>query len=146
MVLAAATALWTARVSSDPSALVADGETGAEGLLAPELEEALGSLEGLEGETGTLALDVFDAADEASFSLEGDVPEAAAEVLEGYAERGDCVLAQAGYLGLLGDSWGCVVTGGDWADVCVVAAQTDTERSEVRIWRITAKEVAAAAE
>ena len=68
-----------------------------------------------------------------------DVPEASAEVLEGYAARSDCALGQAGYLDVTGSAWGCVVLGGDWAEICVVCA--GEEGSEVRTWRLSQGDV-----
>lgn len=47
--------------------------------------------------------------------------EAARGVLSSYRDRGDCLLAWSGELGLLGGAWGCVVHGDGWADVCVVS-------------------------
>ena len=54
-----------------------------------------------------------------------DVPDAAAAELEAYEERGDVVLVQAGYLDLLGNTWGCVVAGPGWAEVCVVTRRAE---------------------
>lgn len=51
--------------------------------------------------------------------------EAARGVLSSYRDRGDCLLAWSGELGLLGGAWGCVVHGDGWADVCVVSGSGD---------------------
>ena len=68
------------------------------------------------------------------------VADEAAGVLGAYGERSDCALARSGYLGLFGNSWSCLVYGGDWAEVCVVTA-TEDGGSEVRTWTITVAEV-----
>lgn len=75
------------------------------------------------------------------YAVEQGIEEAAASVLESYAAREGCALVRSGYLGILGDCWGCVVSGGDWAEVCVVTQQAGAEGSEVRIWRIDAAEL-----
>ena len=74
-------------------------------------------------------------------TVAGEVATVASDVLEEYAARGDCALAEAGYLGILGDVWGCVVYGGDWSEVCVVR-KSATGESEVLTWRIDAEELA----
>ena len=77
-------------------------------------------------------------------TVEGEVAAVASSVLEEYAARRDCALAEAGYLGILGDAWGCVVYGGDWSEVCVVRGSA-TGESEVLTWRIDAEELAGVA-
>ena len=68
------------------------------------------------------------------------VPESAGEALERYRQRGDASLAHAGWLDLQGKGWGCVVTGGDWVEVCLVAWRSEGEsavtkmRMEVGEW------------
>lgn len=54
-----------------------------------------------------------------------DVVAKAASVLEGYRDRGDCLLREAGYLDLYGDVWGCVVEAPAWVDVVVVRSTTE---------------------
>lgn len=68
--------------------------------------------------------------------------EEAARVLREADERGDCVLARAGYLDLSGRVWGCVTQGSGWAEVCVVWERADGTGSEVRVWRLDASELA----
>lgn len=84
---------------------------------------------------------VLSRAEGSGYVFEQGIEAAAGKVLESYAAREGCALARSGYLGILGDCWGCVVTGGDWAEVCVVTQRADEERSEVRIWRIDAAEL-----
>lgn len=91
----------------------------------------------LSGEAETL----LSRADCSGYAVERGIEEAAGKVLESYAAREGCALARSGYLGILGDCWGCVVTGGDWAEVCVVTQLADEDKSEVRIWRIDAAEL-----
>lgn len=78
-----------------------------------------------------------------SWSSELSLEDEAARVLGEAAERGDCVLARAGYLDLTGGTWGCVTQGSGWAEVCVVWARTDGTGCEARAWRLDASELAA---
>lgn len=48
------------------------------------------------------------------------VPEAAADLVREYEQRGDCVLVRSGYLDLSGRVWSMVVEGSGWVDVCIV--------------------------
>ena len=82
--------------------------------------------------------------DPVSEERSGEVASVAAEVVEAYGGRGDCVLAQSGYLDLAGNVWSCLAYGGDWAEVCVVAGERDGEKCEVRTWRMGSEEVEAA--
>lgn len=70
--------------------------------------------------------------------LAGDVPEAAAEVLFAYRDRGDCLLAESGYLDLYGDAWGCVIQGEGWVDVCVLRGEADGDASVATVVRMDA--------
>jgi len=113
-----------------------------------KLEEAVAGLDGLFDEGfGTEDLEASIPAElsglpvsreEAVVSL--GVPESAGEVLERYRQRGDASLAHAGWLDLQGKGWGCVVTGGDWVEVCLVAWRSEGEsaitkmRMEVGEW------------
>ena len=54
--------------------------------------------------------------------VEGDVPDAAEELLRAYQSGGRCTLAQAGYLDLVGNVWSCTVQGEGWVEVAVVRA------------------------
>ncbi len=63
-----------------------------------------------------------------------------ASVLEGYRSRGDCVLANAGYIDLAGRVWACVVQGAGWAEVCVVQEGAHGG-CEVVSWRMDAGDV-----
>lgn len=95
----------------------APGADGADGLRAAldRAEEVLAALDGSDGARWE------------SRDVEGDLAQAATDVLEGYRDGG-ASLAHAGYLDLLGDVWGCAVTGGDWAEVCVVREDEGGER------------------
>lgn len=59
------------------------------------------------------------------FQEEGDVRDVAAGVVEEYRSRRDCVVARAGYLDLLGKTWGCVMQGEGWVEICVVGEHED---------------------
>lgn len=69
------------------------------------------------------------------------VQEAAAQEVERYRGLGTALLVRAGWLDLVGHSWGCVVSGPGWVDVCVVtrvdedASQVSVARMEVEEWR-----------
>lgn len=71
-----------------------------------------------------------------------DVRDEGAELLEGYADRGNCVLAQSGYLDLLERSWGCVVQGEGWVDICVVQEGPSGEGSTCSVIHMDASDVA----
>ncbi len=134
--LAAALGLF-ARAADVPSAQgggAVAGEPACE-----QLAEGLPDAPETDARAQGLAEGLLKDADSRCAASELGVPEASAEVLGGYAARADCVLRQAGYLGLFGDSWCCVVLGGDWSEVCVVSAKD--EGSEVRTWRIGAEDV-----
>lgn len=111
------------------AARVAEEQATAQLPEEPEMDE----------EAQALARELLDGAGQATRTCALDVPEASSEVLEGYAARSDCVLRQAAYLGLSGDSWGCVVLGGGWAEICLVVAAD--EGSEVRTWRVSQEDV-----
>lgn len=57
--------------------------------------------------------------------------DSAAQVLEGYRDRNDCLLRQAGYLDLLGKTWGCVVEGPNWVDVVIVQEREEGSAKRV---------------
>ena len=127
LALSAALALVAAmRLAASPRAM--PGAARRDGRSAGEL-------------AGSLAGRLPGGAREETKVVEGEVAAVASGVLEEYAARGDCALAEAGYLGILGDVWGCVVYGGDWSEVCVVR-KSATEESEVLTWRIDAEELA----
>lgn len=65
-----------------------------------------------------------------------------AELLEGYADRGNCVLAQSGYLDLLERSWGCVIQGEGWVDICIVQEGPSGEGSTRSVIHMDASDVA----
>lgn len=106
-------------------------ESGAEAPYAPSQEDEL-------------AAELLSSAETVVEERPGEVISVATEVAEAYGERGDCLLAQAGYLDLAGNVWSCLAYGGDWAEVCVVAGGEDGEKCEVRIWRLESEEVEAA--
>lgn len=65
------------------------------------------------------------------------VDEEAARILDEYAAGQDCLVARSGWLDLLGRTWGCVVQGEGWVDVCVVSEGEDGG-SEVGVMRMDA--------
>ena len=72
----------------------------------------------------------------------GDLVHVAQNLLSTYRDAGDCVLAQAGYLDLLGSVWGCVVFGGEWADMCVIGEVEEGESCQICVLRLTREELA----
>ena len=68
--------------------------------------------------------------------------EGASQLLGEYSQDSACVLAQSGYLDLQGHVWGCVVTGGGWADICIVRQADSGEAAQVYCWRIDQGSVA----
>lgn len=77
-----------------------------------------------------------------SHEREGHVAEVAADVVREYCSRGDCVVARAGCLDLLGRTWGCVMQGAGWVELCVVR-EVDDGGCVVSVARIEASEVRA---
>lgn len=57
------------------------------------------------------------------YHVDAGLEDSAAQVLEDYRDRGDCLLRQAGYLDLLGKTWGCVIEGPEWVDIVVLQEQ-----------------------
>lgn len=75
------------------------------------------------------------------------VVEAAREVLDEYRSQGEVVLAHAGWIDLLGRTWGCVVRGPSWSELCLVCeagegSRVTTVRMEVAEWRDSHAEAA----
>ena len=68
--------------------------------------------------------------------------EGASQLLDEYSQDSACVLAQSGYLDLQGHVWACVVTGGGWADICIVRQADSGEAAQVYCWRIDQGSVA----
>ena len=68
--------------------------------------------------------------------------EGASQLLGEYSQDSACALAQSGYLDLQGHVWGCVVTGGGWADICIVRQDASGEAAQVYCWRIDQGSVA----
>ena len=100
--------------------------------------DALGVADG----QGTVVTGAVSASDVETTSFDLGVAEEGVEVLEEYESRGDCVLAQSGYLDLLGRSWGCVIQGEGWVDICVVQEGRDEEGSTLSVIHMDADDVA----
>ena len=90
--------------------------------------------------TSSYALDLLDGAACSRRESDRPLPEEGERVLEGYRLRGDCIVAQAGYLDLSGKVWGCVVQGAGWVDLCVIR-EGGEGGSEVVSWRMDADDV-----
>ena len=87
------------------------------------------------------ALDLLEGAEVAQRRSERALVDEGERVLEGYRLRGDCIVAQAGYLDLSGKVWGCVVQGAGWVELCVIR-EGDEGGSEVVSWHMDADDVA----
>lgn len=132
--VAAALSLWAAALRQQQA-----GTTG-DSALEQGFCEQLDSIPEVDSEAEAAVSQVLGSAEPVVRVSASAVADEACAVLQEYAERSDCVLGRAGYLGIAGDSWACLACGGDWAEVCVVTG-SDDEGSEVRIWRITSSEV-----
>lgn len=91
---------------------------------------------------GTVVTGAVSASDVEMTSFDLGVAEEGVEVLEEYEARGGCVLAQSGYLDLLGRSWGCVIQGEGWVDICVVQEGRDGEGSTLSVIHMDSDDVA----
>ena len=124
---ALALASLSARTDGAPGGAPAEGG-------APE-EGAAEAIDGALDETGVTSR-------RSERAGEGDVAEVAAELLEERREQGDCVLACAGYLDLLGGTWGCVLQGNGWVELCLVTEGEEGAGCDVLTWRMRASELA----
>ena len=123
LVLPTETPPWTDGVSSPP---LPDGG-----------DANLGVLSGV-GNLGGLALSAPSSTSVREVDL--GVVEAAREVLDEYRSQGEVVLAHAGWIDLVGRTWGCVVRGPSWSELCLVCeagegSRVTTVRMEVAEWR-----------
>lgn len=121
---------WTGGASSPP---LPDGS-----------DANLGVLSGV-GNLGGLALSAPSSTSVREVDL--GVVEAAREVLGEYRSQGEVVLAHAGWIDLLGRTWGCVVRGSSWSELCLVCeagegSRVTTVRMEVAEWRDSHAEAA----
>ncbi len=87
---------------------------------------------------------VLGAADTSVYESERSLADEGAIVLDEYRGRGDCVIAQMGYVDLLGTTWGCVLQGEGWADICLLQEAEDGCGCTVLVLHLDAEEVAAA--
>lgn len=67
-----------------------------------------------------------------------DLESTASELVHRYGDEEACVVQCAGYLGLLGTTWACVMEGPGWVDICVVRQQE--QGCVVRTARLTPEE------
>lgn len=126
-------------------------ETGEADNGTPATTEGLGSvLDGLAGSLGDvsealpsdagIAPELVGLPMQRKESVVGeDVVGTARDVLERYRRQGGVLLAHAGWLDLQGRSWGCVASGGEWVEVCLVTWRSETESVLVRM-RMEAEE------
>lgn len=96
----------------------------------------------VEAPVGAEVRDLVDAmgagsAQEPAHVSELPVAEEADRLLGDYAGRKDCIVAQSGWLDLLGRTWGCVIQGEGWVDLCVVS-EREAGGSEVGVMRMDA--------
>ena len=76
-----------------------------------------------------------------TYEEEGTVEQVAYHLLTSYRDAGDCTLADAGYLDLLGSVWGCVVCGDGWSEVCVVWGRGERTSCTVRVLHVDRAEL-----
>lgn len=69
------------------------------------------------------------------------LPEECQELLSTYQQQENCLLVHAGYLDLLGRTWGCVIRGIDWAEVGIVREAVGATEGEVLVMRFEPKDV-----
>ena len=113
------------------------GTPGTPGADAGTDERESSSPEG-EGDAAPSGGWLPEGAELATRSSELSLEEEGSRVLERYRARGDCVLAQAGYLDLTGRVWGCVVQGDGWVEVCLVEEGDDGGGCSVSVVRMDA--------
>ena len=133
LLVAAGLSLAALRISSGPAPAVPGGID-----VGDAVERSLGAT-GDEGAT-SVALELLGGAEVARRESDASLVEEGERVLGDYRARGDCVVARAGYLDLAGRTWGCVVQGAGWVELCVVR-EVDEGGSEVVSWRMDADDV-----
>lgn len=74
------------------------------------------------------------------YESELEVSEEASRLLEERHDRGDCVVVRSGFL-LTGRVWGCVLQGGDWAEILIVSESAAEGGCDVVISRMSAEEL-----
>lgn len=72
--------------------------------------------------------------------VDEDVVDVAADLLRGYRDRQDALLAYGGWVDLTGNAWGCVVQGPGWVEVRLVSAEGSTGGSKVETIRMEVSE------
>ena len=75
------------------------------------------------------------------YESELEVSEEASRLLEERRDRGDCVVVRSGFLDLTGRVWGCVLQGGDWAEILIVSESAAEGGCDVVISRMSAEEL-----
>lgn len=93
-----------------------------------------------DGEAAERVLGLLESGEGKRRESDRSLTEEGERVLEDYRLRGDCIVAQAGYLDLSGRVWGCVVQGAGWVELCVIR-EGDEGGSEVVSWRMDADDV-----
>jgi len=79
-------------------------------------------------------------AEVASYETQEDLVDTATDVVCRYRDEETCVVRSAGYLGLLGNTWSCIMEGPGWVDLCVVQQKehgcvVKTARLEANTWK-----------
>jgi len=125
-------------VAGDDGSVVSVGSAGTQ-----EDHGGAGVAEQPDGSAATTGLrDVTAAQDGVSvFAEEGTVEQVACHLLTSYRDAGDCALAHADYLDLLGRVWCCVVVGDGWSEVCTVWGSSDGDKCEVSVLHLDGQEV-----
>lgn len=92
------------------------------------------------GGASATALSVLENATSAASKSELALEDECARLLDEYEGRGDCLVAQSGYLDVTGSTWGCVMQGEGWVEICLVQEQTDGT-SETVVWHMDTSDV-----
>lgn len=107
--------------------------------LGEEVGRSVGEWVG-DGDASSLAEGLIGASERTSRTSDLALADEASRILEDYERRGNCVVAQAGYLDLSGRTWGCVMQGVGWVEICVVTEGT-SGKSSVEVWHMDAADV-----
>ena len=137
---AVALALVCAAALSLAALVVGSGDAGPDGDVSAGAVAPVGG--GEDPDAGAASGTPGGSGGEGGRTDEGDVAEAAADLLEERRSRGDCVLVRSGYLDLLGGTWGCVLQGNGWVEVCLVSEGDGGEGCDVVTWRMDAADAA----
>lgn len=128
--------------SSESAEEESDSDAEPDDSATEALEDLLGgsSSQDLESLLGEEASELLSYSRLTNYESERSVVEESADLLEEYEQEGESVVAQAGYLDFLGRTWGCVLQGDGWVEICVVTEADDGDGCSVFIWHMDAED------